>query len=287
MASQGDSSVNNSRSQAVDAPIPASTPVPPAPAAPVLPAPLLQPPCPPQFLDAPPELNPDIQHHEMRIEQLNSVAALNLAAPSANFSARGKKPFIPSNSGRSSGFRGFGHGRGRGNQGRIVCQLCNKPGHPDGNGATIHITDNANNIQAPAEYKGKTRLIVDHATDVMIDDGAPCSTSQQDNFSSHSPITQHHNSPGLANQATPGSVNSYSTIPLHGIVFKPSKDWTIECFSDADWAGSIDDRKSTTGYCVFLGGNLITWCSKNQKVVAKSSIEVEYRALSQTAIEVA
>uniref|UniRef100_A0A803Q706 Reverse transcriptase Ty1/copia-type domain-containing protein n=1 Tax=Cannabis sativa TaxID=3483 RepID=A0A803Q706_CANSA len=72
-----------------------------------------------------------------------------------------------------------------------------------------------------------------------------------------------------------------------GILFKPSKEWNVECFSDADWAGSIDDRKSTTGYCVYIGGNLITWCSKKQKAVAKSSTEAEYRALSQTATEIA
>uniref|UniRef100_A0A803NKY9 Uncharacterized protein n=1 Tax=Cannabis sativa TaxID=3483 RepID=A0A803NKY9_CANSA len=70
-------------------------------------------------------------------------------------------------------------------------------------------------------------------------------------------------------------------------MFKQSKDLNVECFSDADWAGSIDDRKSTTGYCVYLGGNLITWSSKKQKAVAKSSTKVEYRALSQTASEVA
>lgn len=72
-----------------------------------------------------------------------------------------------------------------------------------------------------------------------------------------------------------------------GLLFKPSKAWTIECFSDADWAGSLDDRKSTTGYCIYLGGNLITWCSRKQKAVAKSSTEAEYRALSQTATEIA
>ncbi|XP_062075375.1 uncharacterized mitochondrial protein AtMg00810-like [Humulus lupulus] len=72
-----------------------------------------------------------------------------------------------------------------------------------------------------------------------------------------------------------------------GLVFKPSNHWAVECFSDADWAGSSDDRKSTAGYCVYLGGNLITWCSKKQKAIAKSSTEVEYRVLSHTATEMA
>ena len=57
-------------------------------------------------------------------------------------------------------------------------------------------------------------------------------------------------------------------------------DSEVEVFTDADWAGSIDDRRSTTGYCTFVRGNLVTWRSKKQPVVSKSSAESEYRALS-------
>jgi len=55
-------------------------------------------------------------------------------------------------------------------------------------------------------------------------------------------------------------------------------------YSDADWAGSFD-RKSTTGFCTFVGGNLVTWKSKKQNVVARSSAEAEYRAMASTACE--
>ncbi|RVW60936.1 Retrovirus-related Pol polyprotein from transposon RE1 [Vitis vinifera] len=54
-----------------------------------------------------------------------------------------------------------------------------------------------------------------------------------------------------------------------------------EVYSDADWAGNIIDRRSTSGYCSFVWGNLVTWRSKKQSVVARSSAEAEYRALAQ------
>ena len=65
--------------------------------------------------------------------------------------------------------------------------------------------------------------------------------------------------------------------PGKGILFKKNDTLALEAYTDADYAGSIVDRRSTTGYCTFLGGNLITWRSKKQNVVARSSAKLEFR----------
>ena len=69
--------------------------------------------------------------------------------------------------------------------------------------------------------------------------------------------------------------------PGRGILFKRNKSVSLEAYTDADYAGSVVDRRSTTGYCTFLGGNLVTWKSKKQSVVARSSAEAEFRAMAQ------
>ncbi|XP_071916283.1 uncharacterized protein [Coffea arabica] len=74
--------------------------------------------------------------------------------------------------------------------------------------------------------------------------------------------------------------------PGRGILYKNHGHTRIECFSDADWAGSKVDRRSTTGYCVFLGGNLVSWKSKKQNIVSRSSAESEYRAMAQSICEI-
>ncbi|KAG6513861.1 hypothetical protein ZIOFF_024198 [Zingiber officinale] len=70
------------------------------------------------------------------------------------------------------------------------------------------------------------------------------------------------------------------SCPGKGLLFKGGGDLKVECYSDADWVGSRDDRRSTSGYCTFLGGNLVTWRSKKQNVCAQSSAEAEYRAMA-------
>lgn len=74
--------------------------------------------------------------------------------------------------------------------------------------------------------------------------------------------------------------------PGQGLVYRSSSTPpSLVAFADADFAGSVDDRRSTSGYCTFFAGNLITWRSKKQTVVARSTAEAEYRAMAHTVAE--
>jgi hypothetical protein len=59
--------------------------------------------------------------------------------------------------------------------------------------------------------------------------------------------------------------------PGRGILFSKNDHLNIIGYTDADWARNLTDRKSTSRYFTFVGGNLVTWKSKKQNVVALSS----------------
>ena len=71
----------------------------------------------------------------------------------------------------------------------------------------------------------------------------------------------------------------------HGLFYSTQSPLVLRAFSDADWVEDPTDRRSTTGYCFLLGSSLISWRSKKQTHVAHSSIEAEYRALTDTTSE--
>jgi len=52
-------------------------------------------------------------------------------------------------------------------------------------------------------------------------------------------------------------------------------------FTDANWAVSVTDRKSTSGYCTYVWRKFVTWRSKKQRVVARRSAEAKFRAMTQ------
>ena len=71
-----------------------------------------------------------------------------------------------------------------------------------------------------------------------------------------------------------------------GLTFSRSQSTLVSAFPDADWDGSIDDRRSTGGFAIFFGPNLISWCDKKQATVSRSSTEAEYKALANATAEI-
>jgi hypothetical protein len=101
-------------------------------------------------------------------------------------------------------------------------------------------------------------------------------------------VCLHMHAPRDIHLAAMKRILRYIRGTLHlGLHLRPSSIDTLVAYSDADWAGCPDTRKSTSGYAVFLGDNLISWSSKRQVTVSRSSAEAEYRAVANAVAETA
>lgn len=94
----------------------------------------------------------------------------------------------------------------------------------------------------------------------------------------HDPRTSHLNALKRVLRYLKGTITD-------GLQLYKSSATTITAYTDADWAGCPDTRRSTSGYCVFLGGNLISWSSKRQDTVSRSSAEAEYKGVANVVAE--
>jgi hypothetical protein len=93
----------------------------------------------------------------------------------------------------------------------------------------------------------------------------------------HAPSTTHRTDVKRVLRYLKYSVN-------HGLLY--TKGSHLSAYCDSDWASCLDDRRSTTGFAVFLGPNLISWCVRKQSIVSRNSTEAEYRAFVITTAEV-
>jgi len=104
-------------------------------------------------------------------------------------------------------------------------------------------------------------------------------------FSVHQ-VCQFMQNPMVSHFTAVKRILRYLKGTLHVGISYTKGDLQLKAFSDADWAGDPNDRRSTTGLVIFLGDNPISWSSKKQQTVSRSSTEAEYRALSFTTAEV-
>lgn len=72
----------------------------------------------------------------------------------------------------------------------------------------------------------------------------------------------------------------------YGLRLKTGQHLHITGYADADWTSDPDDRRSTSGYCIYFGQSLISWCSKKQPTISRSNTKVEYRSIANATAEI-
>ena len=100
-------------------------------------------------------------------------------------------------------------------------------------------------------------------------------------------ISQFVSKPKLVHYKAATRILQYlKSCPAKGLFYSSSADLSLSGFADFDWATCPTSRKSVSGYAVFIGSSLISWKSKKQNTVSRSSSEAEYRALASLTCEI-
>lgn len=109
-----------------------------------------------------------------------------------------------------------------------------------------------------------------------------CTLTRPEIAFSMNQLCQHMHSPSTTHWVAAKHVLRYlkNTID-HGLLYTPGP-LRLQAFCDSDWAGNPDDRRSTSGFRVYLGNCLVSWSAKNQAVVSWSSTEAKYRSMALT-----
>ena len=94
----------------------------------------------------------------------------------------------------------------------------------------------------------------------------------------HSPTTTHWSAVKRVIRYLKFSMNT-------GLLIRKKSPLIVSGFSDADWAGCRDDRRSTGGFVIFLGSNVISWSARKQPTVSRSSTEAEYKSMANATAE--
>ena len=101
-----------------------------------------------------------------------------------------------------------------------------------------------------------------------------------------SKLSRFMNNPGKIHWKLALKVMRYlKTTSEYTLELKP-ENFVLSAYSDADWAGEIDDRRSTSGHCILVGGSIISWKTKLQSAISLSTMESEFYALTYTLQEI-
>ena len=152
---------------------------------------------------------------------------------------------------------------------KLGVKPCNSPIVP-----SVHLTREGETFEDPERYRrlvGKLNYLI---------------VTRPDIAHSISIVSRYMSAPTVDHWATVEQILCYlKGAPGRGILYSNQGHNKIKCFSDADWAGSKEDRRSTSGYRVFVGRNVVGK-NKKQNVVYRSNAESEYRAMPQSVCKI-